>query len=249
MLLLAPALVSALLIAGPIPIARVPRAAVVLQQFGQQYVEAIYESPADGQAGDLAFVAGDVIAIVQAGADGWWEGSLNGVTGWFPSTFCSTPWYDHGVGGGGTIQERIRARMVAAMKTGAVGMQEVVALRQIIAACTHMRQGMGLDVLHDEGAIEALSELAGSLPRSETFLLGIINEYLPASLESPAMRAAARYEYAAGRPDELSLQPGDILEVLDAADPDWWTGSLRGQTGVFPAKYVDIIESDEYLAC
>ena len=83
------ALISALFI----PHTPVPRAAIKLQYDQQQYVQALVESPDDKEyAGNLPFGAGDVIAIIQQGAPGdWWQGSCNGATGLFPSSFCSTP--------------------------------------------------------------------------------------------------------------------------------------------------------------
>ena len=55
------------------------------QQFVKANVNAQPQSP-----GDLNFRAGDVIQVISQGSgDGWWEGSLNGQQGWFPSNFCS----------------------------------------------------------------------------------------------------------------------------------------------------------------
>ena len=67
------------------------------QQQGQQqvlwYVQAASDY-VDPEAGRLNFRAGDVIEVVQQGEPaGWWEGSLNGQVGWFPSNFCSEPYY------------------------------------------------------------------------------------------------------------------------------------------------------------
>jgi len=40
--------------------------------------------------GDLTFAEGDVIMVIdQSNPDGWWEGELNGVTGFFPSNFVA----------------------------------------------------------------------------------------------------------------------------------------------------------------
>ncbi|CAF0924055.1 unnamed protein product [Adineta ricciae] len=37
---------------------------------------------------ELSFAKGDVIIITQAPTDGgWWEGTLDGKTGWFPSNY------------------------------------------------------------------------------------------------------------------------------------------------------------------
>lgn len=51
---------------------------------------ALYDYPGDGpgQDGDLVFAAGDVINILdESDASGWWQGELNGATGYFPSNF------------------------------------------------------------------------------------------------------------------------------------------------------------------
>ncbi|GFQ83967.1 rho guanine nucleotide exchange factor 7 [Trichonephila clavata] len=36
---------------------------------------------------ELCLKKGDVITVTQAIEGGWWEGTLNGVTGWFPSNY------------------------------------------------------------------------------------------------------------------------------------------------------------------
>ena len=87
-------------------------------------------------------------------------------------------------------------------------------------------------------------EMGGNVAAAEAerFELDIIEEYLPATMVnagSAAMRAVALYAYEPSRPDELSLQPGDVLDVLDDADPSWWMGTLRGRTGMFPANLVE----------
>ena len=60
-------------------------------QGSSMYVQALrdYLHPESGQ---LGFRAGDVIEVTQQGSpDDWWEGSLNGQRGWFPSPWCSVP--------------------------------------------------------------------------------------------------------------------------------------------------------------
>lgn len=56
-------------------------------------VQASFDFLTPGQ-GELGFRAGDIIAVTQQGGPNeWWEGSLNGQVGWFPSNFCSEPFY------------------------------------------------------------------------------------------------------------------------------------------------------------
>ena len=56
-----------------------------------------------------------------------------------------------------------------------------------------------------------------------------------------AIKAVALYAYDATSPDELSFQPGDVIEVTENSQA-WWTGSVRGSPqGVFPANFVEIL--------
>lgn len=36
---------------------------------------------------ELSFTKGDIITVIRAEEGGWWEGNLNGKTGWFPSNY------------------------------------------------------------------------------------------------------------------------------------------------------------------
>ncbi|KAF2072221.1 hypothetical protein CYY_006466 [Polysphondylium violaceum] len=54
---------------------------------GGYQVKALYDYPGENE-GDLAFNAGDIITVLdQSDPNGWWQGELNGVTGFFPCNF------------------------------------------------------------------------------------------------------------------------------------------------------------------
>lgn len=36
---------------------------------------------------ELSFTKGDVLVVTRQEEGGWWEGNLNGKTGWFPSNY------------------------------------------------------------------------------------------------------------------------------------------------------------------
>ena len=55
-------------------------------------------------------------------------------------------------------------------------------------------------------------------------------------------RAKVSFSYAADNIDELSLEPGQIVEVLAEEEEGWWRGKLGGKEGVFPSNFVEIIE-------
>ena len=44
------------------------------------------------------------------------------------------------------------------------------------------------------------------------------------------------YAYDAAGADELSIKPGDKVEVISKGE-GWWEGRLNGKVGQFPASY------------
>lgn len=52
-------------------------------------------------------------------------------------------------------------------------------------------------------------------------------------------RVRALYDFVPSESTELAFRKGDIIAVLESVYKDWWKGSLRGQTGIFPLNYVE----------
>ena len=48
----------------------------------------------------------------------------------------------------------------------------------------------------------------------------------------------AQYDYDAVQNDELTIKAGDVINLSEKQDSDWWFGELNGRTGIFPAMYV-----------
>ncbi|XP_020788842.2 GRB2-related adapter protein 2a isoform X1 [Boleophthalmus pectinirostris] len=65
------------------------------------------------------------------------------------------------------------------------------------------------------------------------------SEPLPPPQRVNMIQVRALYDFTAEEGDELEFRAGDIIEVLDRNDPSWWTGKLRGKTGLFPANYTE----------
>ncbi|XP_063901931.1 nostrin isoform X2 [Zophobas morio] len=60
----------------------------------------------------------------------------------------------------------------------------------------------------------------------------------------PIAQCKALYAYTPNLTDELALQPGDLLSVYRQQDDGWWLGECRGNVGIFPATYVELINSN-----
>lgn len=41
-------------------------------------------------------------------------------------------------------------------------------------------------------------------------------------------------------PEELGFRAGDVVEVADMSDKDWWWGAIDDREGWFPATFVRV---------
>lgn len=52
-------------------------------------------------------------------------------------------------------------------------------------------------------------------------------------------RVRALFDFQPSEAGELQFRKGDIITVMASVYKDWWKGSLKGQTGIFPLNYVE----------
>ncbi|KYK55160.1 Class E vacuolar protein-sorting machinery protein hse-1 [Drechmeria coniospora] len=52
-------------------------------------------------------------------------------------------------------------------------------------------------------------------------------------------RVRALYDFTPTETGELEFKKGDVIAVLESVYKDWWRGSLKGKTGIFPLNYVE----------
>lgn len=58
------------------------------------------------------------------------------------------------------------------------------------------------------------------------------------------------YDYTAANQDELSFSKGQLINILDKTNPDWWKGEANRVTGLLPTNYVKMTtESDPSQQC
>ncbi|EHL03089.1 putative protein app1 [Glarea lozoyensis 74030] len=59
-------------------------------------------------------------------------------------------------------------------------------------------------------------------------------------------RAVIQYDYEKAEDNELELVEGEIVTNIEMVDDDWWMGTnQKGESGLFPSNYVELIEGDE----
>ncbi|XP_030047510.1 SH3 domain-containing protein 19 isoform X2 [Microcaecilia unicolor] len=56
-----------------------------------------------------------------------------------------------------------------------------------------------------------------------------------------APRALVLHDFPAEQADDLSLYSGETVHLLEKIDSEWYRGTCRGLTGIFPASYVRVV--------
>jgi hypothetical protein len=70
-----------------------------------------------------------------------------------------------------------------------------------------------------------------------------------AGAASGGKRAVVQYDYEKAEDNEIELKEGDYVTNIEMVDADWWMGqNVAGETGLFPANYVEIVEHEDETA-
>ncbi|XP_039981533.1 intersectin-2a isoform X2 [Xiphias gladius] len=193
-----------------------------------------YESP---EAGDLTFVEGDVVMVTEREGE-WWRGCIGDQTGVFPSNYVRPVEPEPSRPGAPTKKPEI-AQAVA--NTVAPTMHQLhLSPGQLIVVLAKNSTGWWLGELQARGK----KRQRGWFHSSHVKLLG------PSSSKSspsplPVCQVIAMYDYTAANRDELSFSKGQLINILDKTNPDWWKGEANGVIGLLPTNYVKMTtESD-----
>ncbi|KAI7822338.1 hypothetical protein BC939DRAFT_453853 [Gamsiella multidivaricata] len=92
---------------------------------------------------------------------------------------------------------------------------------------------------------QSSSGVVGMLPA--TYLEEYIEGQAPA-IELPIGKAKALYAYAGQSAEELSVDAGDEVEIMEKPDPLWWRAkNAQGVTGMLPATYLEEIDGQSTI--
>ncbi|XP_023705851.2 SLIT-ROBO Rho GTPase-activating protein 1 isoform X2 [Cryptotermes secundus] len=71
------------------------------------------------------------------------------------------------------------------------------------------------------------------------------SEVYPSEDESECLEATAQFDFMARSERELSFKKGDNVILFSQVSNDWWRGSVNGQEGLIPDKYIMLKIKDE----
>ncbi|XP_067448433.1 intersectin-2b isoform X2 [Thunnus thynnus] len=202
------------------------------QQLEEYVALYTYESP---EPADLTFSEGDIILVSKREGE-WWNGSIGDRTGVFPSNYVK-PKETDASSTSGKKKPEIAKVIRAHSSTG----PEQLSLEngQLILILGKNVSGWWLGELQARGK----KRQKGWFPASHVKILGS-NSGKSTPAPQPVCQVIAIYDYTAANEDEMSFSKGQLINVLDKNDPDWWKGELSGTTGLFPTNYVKMTTAD-----
>ncbi|KAI1714547.1 SH3 domain-containing protein [Ditylenchus destructor] len=176
---------------------------------------------------DLSLRIGDRILVIEA-KDEWWKGTCNGKTGIFPANYV---------------------QKASVSLAGGENMGRAVASFEATAANQISLRAGDLVRIHNtspggwwEGEVERDGvKHTGWFP-------GNYVQVLPGDNQPPSGStkiATAAFDYDAQHADELSFKAGDVIEVADHSDNEWWRGRKQGAPAgteplLFPSNFVQL---------
>ncbi|KAG8580074.1 hypothetical protein GDO81_007120 [Engystomops pustulosus] len=186
------------------------------------------------EPGDLIFNEGDVIQVTQKEGE-WWTGTLGDRTGIFPSNYVR-PRDQEGLGSAGKTATLTKKPEIAQVTTAyaATGTEQLsLAPGQLILILKKNPSGWWQGELQARGK----KRQKGWFPASHVKLLGPSNDKAAPAFVS-VCQVIAMYDYIANNEDELNFSKGQLINVINKDDVDWWQGEINGVTGLFPSNYV-----------
>ncbi len=100
------------------------------------------------------------------------------------------------------------------------------------------------DDLTEEDASHDLARGAGAAAAVTSFGGHEAEHAHPGAHES-GKRALVQYDYEKAEDNELELKEGEYVSNIEMVDDDWWMGeNPRGETGLFPSNYVELVEGN-----
>uniref|UniRef100_A0A8C3VN50 Intersectin-1 n=1 Tax=Catagonus wagneri TaxID=51154 RepID=A0A8C3VN50_9CETA len=207
----------------------------------------------------LNFNKNDVITVLEQ-QDMWWFGEVQGQKGWFPKSYVkliSGPIRKSTSMDSGSSESPASLKRVASPAAKPAPSGEEIA--QVIASYTatgpeQLTLAPGQLILIRkknpggwwEGELQARGKKRqiGWFPANYVKLLSPgTSKITPTEPPKPAAFPAVCqvigvYDYSAQNDDELAFNKGQIINVLNKEDPDWWKGEVHGQVGLFPSNYV-----------
>ncbi|XP_049788687.1 CD2-associated protein isoform X1 [Schistocerca nitens] len=191
---------------------------------------------------ELELQVDDIIHVITEVEEGWWKGRLRDRVGVFPSNFVAE------------IEEKTVSSSPYINASTASPPTATTASGSTTTATTTASLSHEMKPAHREEASESEGELSTSVSSPDSSQLLDSTGRSDQDTDSPLLPpkpvkeiCRVLFPYEAANDDELTLKEGDLITLLsrEVQDKGWWKGELRGQIGVFPDNFVEVIQQEE----
>ncbi|XP_029336519.1 rho guanine nucleotide exchange factor 7 [Mus caroli] len=194
---------------------------------------------------ELSFSKGDVIHVTRVEEGGWWEGTHNGRTGWFPSNYVREI----------KPSEKPVSPKSGTLKSPPKGFDTTAINKSYYNVVSNCRQrlmyiGLGSDSVcarPSSHRIKSFDSLGSQSSHSRTSKL-LQSQYRSLDMTdntNSQLVVRAKFNFQQTNEDELSFSKGDVIHVTRVEEGGWWEGTHNGRTGWFPSNYVREIKPSE----
>ncbi|KAI8501246.1 PREDICTED: growth factor receptor-bound protein 2-like isoform X3 [Branchiostoma belcheri] len=194
---------------------------------------------------ELSFAKGSILKILNLEYDqNWYKAEQNGKEGFVPKNYIQMKpheWF-HGKISRQMAEERLMkqemdgAFLIRESESSPGDFSLSVKFHKEVQHFKVLRDGAGKYFLWVV-KFNSLNELveyhrSSSVSRTQTIFLKDMET------KKQELKVQAKFDFNPQEAGELRFRKGDIISVMDKSDANWWKGQCHGETGMFPAPYV-----------
>jgi len=204
------------------------------------------------EPGDLGFVAGDVIQLIERSGDEWLKGELDGRVGMFPVSFVEIiedlPMSSAAIFSSeslsvdskmSTIGNKVTALFDFQGRYGELFFQAGTVLTVLSEVDSDWLYGEA-NGYRGRFPRECIDRVPAGLPQFTDDKKQAVTEQLT-SRDDGLPYCIAMYDYTGETSSDLSFVAGDRITLTSHEGSDWLKGTLNGRPGIFPVGYVNIV--------
>ncbi|XP_046855317.1 growth factor receptor-bound protein 2-like [Xenia sp. Carnegie-2017] len=208
-------------------------------------MEAVAKFPFKATADDeLSFEKGSILKILNTENDeNWYKAEQNGRDGYIPATYIEMKphqWY-HGKISRSSAEELLMRQnidgvfLIRESERSPGDFSLSVRYNNAVQHFKVLRDGSGKYFLWVV-KFNSLNELVeyhrtSSVSRTQNIMLRDLNND-----KGKKTIVKALFDFVPQEEGELAFKRGDMIEVIEKEDPNWWKGKLNSNEGLFPVK-------------
>ncbi|KAG1660804.1 Dynamin-binding protein [Nymphon striatum] len=195
-------------------------------------VKALYEFKSDIK-GELSFKANDVIQITSVIDRYWLSGTKGCENGNFPRSFVTEISHDSLPKSSNGEELFVASERFDAGQAGDLMFDRgdiIIGISPIDANWWHGKDSFGN---------------TGIFPITYAWKVNTSHFREETQKKCSNLFAVAKMNMKAQLEEEIDLQKGDVIKIIEIIDKDWCRGECNSQVGIFPSAFVEMSKSDE----